>query len=72
LAQRLGIRQVAVVRDGHRAELWVFDCDRLRVLEPVRAGGRVARMAERELAGQTFQRGLIEGLRHESHCFVHS
>jgi len=29
-------------------------------------------MTERELAGQTFERGLIEGLRHQSHRFVHS
>src|SRR5207302_5642917 len=46
--------------------------DRLGVFQAVRAGGRIARVSQRQVAGQPFERGLVEGLRHQAHVLVHS
>src|SRR2546421_339626 len=70
-AQGLAVREVAVVGDGDAAELRMFDDDGLGVLEPVRSGRRVARVTQCEVAGQTFERLGVEGLRHQAHVLVH-
>ena len=70
VAQRLGVRQVAVVpeRDGARAA--VVD-ERLRVRPVHAARRRVARVPDRDLAGQRLQLLLVEDLGHEPHVAEH-
>ena len=53
-AQLVGVDQVAVVAERDRARAAVVE-QRLRVRPRVRAGGRVARVADRELAAQARQ-----------------
>jgi hypothetical protein len=70
-AKHLGIGEVAVVGDSDRPELRVFNHDRLRVFEPVRAGGRVAGVTERTVPDQALERRLVKRLRHQPHVLVH-
>ena len=57
VAQLARVDQVAVVGDGDLA-VRAVDQDRLRVLELALAGGRVARVADREVPGQRLERLL--------------
>ena len=65
-AQLLDVHEVAVVPQRDRARAPVVD-ERLRVRPPVRAGRRVARVADRDLAGKRLQLLLVEDLRDEAH-----
>jgi hypothetical protein len=60
------VRQVAVVADRHGAHPPVMD-ERLRVRPGVRAGRGVARVPDRDVAGQRLQLLLVEDLRDEAH-----
>ena len=66
LAQLLDVRQVAVVPEGHRPGAAVLD-DRLCVRPVRRAGRRVARVADRDLALEAAQVLLVEDLGDEAH-----
>ena len=66
VAERLGIRQVAVVAEGDRALAAVVD-EGLRVRPVHAAGRRVARVPDRDLAGERLQLLLVEDLSHEPH-----
>ena len=66
-AEGLGVRQVAVVRQRERAfaiarENW------LRVRDDRRAGGGVARVTDRDVAGETGHDLLAEDVGDESHA----
>ena len=65
VAQLVGVDQVAVVPERDGARVAVVE-QRLRVRPRVRAGGRVARVADRELAVQAGQVLLVEHLRDEA------
>ena len=58
-AQFGGVGDVAVVGDGDAAFV-AGDGERLRVEQHSIAGGRVARVADGELAGQLFRTGLVK------------
>ena len=67
LVAQLGrVREVAVVAERDGAAATVAD-DRLRVLPGRRAGRRVARVADRGVADERLQLGLVEDLRDEAH-----
>ncbi len=66
LAELRGVREVAVVAERHRPGGAVLD-ERLSIRPVRRARGRVARVADRELAGQSTQLLLVEDLGHEAH-----
>ena len=66
LAQLSGVRQVAVVAERDRPRAAVVH-DRLGVRPVRRAGRRVARVPDRELAAKTLELLLGEHLRHEPH-----
>ena len=70
VAQLLGVDEVAVVPERDRAGAAVVD-ERLRVLPRVRARRRVARVADRELAGEAVQLLLVEHLRDEPEVAQH-
>ena len=65
-AELLDVDEVPVVPERDRAGAPVVD-ERLRVRPAVRAGRRVARVADRELAGKRLQLLLVEDLRDEAH-----
>ena len=68
------IQQVAVVRDGARTQGRVMERQRMRVLRPAGACGRVSRVAQsddRALA-QLFEPGRGEDVGHESHVAMHT
>ena len=65
LAQRRLVDEVAVVPERDRARASVLH-ERLRVRPLRRAGGRVARMADRDFAAQAMELLLVEHLRHEA------
>ena len=65
-AQLLDVHEVAVVTERDRARAPVVD-QRLRVRPAVRAGRRVARVPDRDLARQCVQLLLVEDLRDEAH-----
>ena len=64
-AQRVGVDEVAVVPEGDRAGGAVVD-ERLRVRPGVRAGRRVAGVADRELAREPRELALVEHLGDEA------
>ena len=64
------VRQVAVVADRDGAGSAVMD-ERLRVRPRVRAGRRVARVPDRDIAGERLQLLLVEDLRDEAHVAEH-
>ena len=66
LAELLGVREVPVVPERHDALAAVLD-DRLRVRPVRRAGRRVARVADRDLALEAAQVLLVEDLGDEAH-----
>ena len=70
VAQRVGVRQVAVVPERDRARAAVVD-ERLRVRPVHAARRRVARVPDRDLAGQRLQLLLVEDLGHEPHVAQH-
>ena len=59
-----GVREVAVVGEGHLVAIRAVE--RLGVLPPVRAGGRVAHVADGHRADERPQLGLVEDLGHEA------
>ena len=67
--QRLGVGQVAVVRERERA-LAIAGENRLRVGDHRRSSGRVTGVTDRHVAGQAPEHGLVENIRHESHAPV--
>ena len=70
VAQLVRVRQVAVVAERDRARAAVVD-ERLRVRPVRRAGRRVARVADRDVAGERLQVLLVEDLRDEAHVAEH-
>ena len=66
LAELGGVREVAVMAQGDRACAAVLD-ERLRVPPLRRAGRRVTRVADGEVAAQAAELLLVEDLRHEPH-----
>ena len=69
LAQLVGVGQVAVVREGEVAELGAFE-QRLRVDDDRRAGRRVARVADRDVAAQLAEDVFVEDRAEQAHLFV--
>ena len=67
--QLVGVDQVAVVAERDRAVRGGAE-RRLRVLPGAGAGGRVARVADREVALERVERGLVEDLRDQPHVLV--
>ena len=59
VAQLAGVDEVAVVADGDLA-VGAVDEERLRVLELALAGGRVAGVPDRDVAGKRLERLLVE------------
>ena len=70
VSQKVGINQIAVMRDRHLAAHAVHD-KRLRVLDRARACRGVARMPDRTCALEFRQFFLAKDLGDESHIFVH-
>ena len=67
VAQLGGVHQVAVVADAELA-VRALDEQRLRVLDPARAGGRVADVADGDVAGQRGELGLVEDVGDLAHA----
>ena len=67
LADFVRVDDVAVVADADLA-VHAIDQDRLRVRELALAGGRIARVADRDRAGQRRERGLVEDLVDVAHA----
>ena len=65
----VGVDQVAVVAERDRAVGGRAEC-RLRVLPGAGAGGRVARVPDREVALERVEGGLVEDLRDQPHVLV--
>ena len=70
VAELAGVDEVAVVAERDRARAAVLD-DRLRVRPLRRAGRRVARVPDRELAVEPAEVLLVEDLRDEAHLAEH-
>jgi hypothetical protein len=64
--QLAGVHEIAVVRDGDLS-VRAIDQDGLRVEQAALARGRVAGVADRDMAGQRFERRLVERLGHVAH-----
>ena len=63
--ERVGVDQIAVVPERHRPDRAVVD-EWLGVLPRVRTGGRIAGVADRELAGEPCEFPLAEHLSNET------
>ena len=66
VAQLARVDEVAVVGHGDLA-VGAIDQERLGVVQPALAGGRIARVADREVTGQRLERGFVERVRHVAH-----
>ncbi len=70
VAQRGGVGQVAVVRDGDLAARAIHR-ERLGVAEIGRAGGGITRVADGAVADEVVENlRIVENLRHEAHAVV--
>ncbi len=71
-AKRVGVQQVAVVRDGAGPEGRMVKRQRVRVFSPAGAGRRVPRVTERDdrTFAEVFDLRRREDLRHKPHVAV--
>ena len=69
VAQFCRVGQITVVRNGHVA-FGAIDRQRLGVAQMGRAGGRIAGVADGDVADQAMQDFAVEDLRHQPHAFV--